>query len=232
VDWTAEIMTGHRTETSRWLSYLPWAGLITFLGTVAVCGAINHSQGHLDVFYEDKRWPDISVLGIRWPARIIFSLGFTVLSGIMLALFLGRGRQLSQTSIVQRSTVRRWLNRFSSITSFLAISGLLVMAWIPANVSRYHFYAAIAAFLLLAIYELSHAILCLSFARQGQLSSWLLAWLLLSPFGVATAAVLWVALRMTLMQYLTVVLLFSYFIPLVPSLRYSPIIENETNREP
>jgi hypothetical protein len=200
--------------SSKWFALLPVAALVSFAGTVARCWAIARDHGRLEYFTVTNRWPDISVLGIAQPEHTWFGAGFTVLGVVMLAFFAVRYAQLRGAAPVARSSARRFLNQVLVSMGVLSIGCLLVMAWIPADASPIHFFAALAAFGLLALYELGHAALCLSFVREGTLGAPLLAWSFVCPFGVVAGVVLWIARQNALWQYGAVALLFAYFLPM------------------
>jgi hypothetical protein len=154
------------------------------------------------------------VLGIAQPEHTWFGAGFTLLGVVMLAFFAVRLLLLRGAAPIARSSVRRFVNNALVSTGVLSIGCLLVMAWIPADASPIHFFAALAAFGLLAIYELAHATLCLSFVREGTLGAPLLAWSFVCPFGVVAGVVLWITRQSALWQYGAVALLFAYFLPM------------------
>ncbi len=178
---------------------------------MSVCFWLAQSQGRLDGIFERQRWPDISVLGIGWPERAWFTGGFTLLCALMLALFLGRAWQLARVP-----AGRSWNfgNGLTALVGVAAVVCMVVMAWIPANVSRWHFDAAVSGFGFLAVYELAHALLCVRLVARGLLGRGLLGWLFLCPLGVIAGVYLWITQHNALWQYGAVVLLFAYFLPL------------------
>jgi len=210
-----------RQRSPKWPAALPPAALVVFAATLTACYFVASSHHRLDVFFETKQWPDISVLGIESPEHEWFAAGFSVLGVVMLALFVFRHAQLRKAAPVATSWSRRWLNHSLVVIGILAIVCLLAMAWIPADVSILHFFSALAAFGLLALYELGHALLCLSFVGEGSLGWPMLLWFLLCPFGVVSAVSLWVVQQNALWQYGAVLLLFAYFLPLSPALTRS-----------
>jgi hypothetical protein len=200
--------------TAKWFALLPVAALVVFAGTLARCWAIARDNGRLEYFISYGVWPDISVLGIAQPEHTWFGGGFSLLGVVMLGFFAVRYTQLRGAAPVARSTARRVTNHVLVSAGFLSIGCLLVMAWIPADASPVHFFAALAAFGLLAIYELAHAALCASFVREGTLGVPMLAWSFVCPFGVVAGVVLWIVKQSALWQYGAVALLFAYFLPM------------------
>jgi hypothetical protein len=202
---------------------LPFVALGVLVATLATCFQVASAGGH--------RWggalPVISSLGRDMPEHAWFAAGFTVLAGVMAVVFRTRARMLALEPRVARSLGLRLVGHACSLFAAVSLASMLVMAWIPDGASPLHFFAALATFGALALYELAHAGVCVALARPparaddppGPRSPGPLvrAWLFVCPFAAMACVYLWIGEGSVLAQWTAVALQFAYFLPLAPA---------------
>lgn len=203
---------------SRARTLLPFVALAVLVATLAIC---LHLGAAKPLWKYDL--PVISSLGERMPERGWFVGGFSLLAALMALLFLTRARMLAREPRVERSLGLRARVHACSLLAALSVATLLVMAWIPDHVSPIHFFAALATFGTLALYQLAHASICSALTRPGEVPGprgpgpWVRAWLFVCPFAALGCVAHWIVGRSVPAQYAAVALQFAYFLPLSPA---------------
>jgi hypothetical protein len=203
---------------------LPSVALAVLVGTLVGCHRIARAHGHLP--YNDL--PVISALGSRMPEHAYFRWGFTLLATVMALAFVTRARMLALEPRVVHALGLRAMVWSCSAFAALSMGSMLVMAWIPDGVSPLHFVAALATFGALAVYELTHASLCIVLARPDPSDdhgarpphnpgALVRAWLVACPFIAIACVYAWVAEGSVVAQYAAVAMQFAYFLPLTPA---------------
>lgn len=197
---------------------LPVGALAIFVLTLRTCFRVAREAGHLEIFDQMEWTPVISFFGESDPERAWFRRGFTALAVIVTVTLWIRGRQLGRETSLGSAWFRRgtvWA------TSALAIVCLLVMTWIPDDVSPVHFFAALATFFFLSVRGIVETTLAIRVFRArgfGVAHAAQVLWGLACPIASAAYVAKWVSEGNVNAQYLAVGLQFAYFLALTPEL--------------
>ncbi len=197
---------------------LPALALAIFVFTMKTCFRLAREAGHLDVWDQMGWTPVISALGERDPERAVFREGFTALAVVLALTLFARAVQLRGDASVARAWIRRGGVVFAGV---IAIVALLVMAWIPDDVSPIHFFAALVTFFFLSVWELLEATLFVTMFRARGIRAHhalQLLWAFACPAASCTCVGLWISSGDAEPQYAAVALQFAWFLGAIPEL--------------
>lgn len=202
---------------------LPVLALAIFVATLKACFQAARAAGHLDVWDEMGWTPVISALGEKEPERTFFRGGFSALAAVLALTLVARALQLRGDGALAGAWVRRGFVVFSGA---IAIVALLVMAWIPDDVSPLHFFAALLTFFFLSTWELLESTLVLTAVRARGVR-WFhvlqLLWSFACPFASCAFVGKWIASGDAEPQYVAVGLQFAWFLGAIPELVRAPL---------
>lgn len=197
---------------------LPAAALAIFALTLKTCFRLAREAGHLEIFDQMQWTPVISFFGESDPERTWFRRGFTALAVLVAVTLWIRGRQLGREPTLDRA----WLRRGTAwTTSALAIVSLLLMTWIPDDVSPVHFFAAVATFFFLSVRGIVETTMAIRVYRTrgfGFVDGALVLWGFACPLASAAFVAKWISEGNVQAQYFAVGLQFAYFLALTPEL--------------
>lgn len=197
---------------------LPPAAIAIFVLTLKTCFHVAREAGHLDV-YDEMGWlPVISFFGDDDPERTIFRRGFTALAIVLALLLTLRSIQLARDPSLRTAWLRRGSAAFVSV---LGVVALLMMTWIPDNVSPVHFFAALATFFFLSVREVLESTLAVTaFRKRGfrAVHALQLLWGFACPIASVVYVVKWITTQSVEAQYVAVGLQFAYFLGAMPEL--------------
>lgn len=197
---------------------LPVGALAIFVLTLKTCFRVAREAGHLEIFDQMEWTPVISFFGESDPERTWFRRGFTALAVIVTVTLWIRGRQLGKEIGLASAWFRRGI---VWAMSALAVACLLVMTWIPDNVSPVHFFAALATFFFLSVRGIVETTLAIRVFRArgfGVAHGAQVLWGLACPIASGAYVAKWVSEGNVDAQYLAVGLQFAYFLALTPEL--------------